>query len=194
MVPSDAKPVIPSEARGLQVRIDCGVCVLRPFRPDDAESIAPLLNEREVWLNLSDRVPHPYRREDADAFIAMAMDKNPLENFAITLDDRAVGSIGFVLGTGIGRVSAELGYWLGKPYWGRGIVSAAIPPATRYAIEHFKLTRVFALLFAYNVGSMRAVEKAGFVREGYLRQASIKDGVVHDEYLYAFYADRLAAP
>ncbi len=174
--------------------MDCGVCVLRPFEPGDAESIAPLLDDRDVWLNLSDRIPHPYGLLDADAFIASAMQRDPLENFAITVDGRAVGSIGFFLGTGIGRVSAEIGYWLGKPYWGRGIVSAAIPPATRYAIEQFKLTRVFALLFAHNVGSMRALEKAGFVREGFLRQASIKDGVVYDEYLYGFYADRLAAP
>jgi RimJ/RimL family protein N-acetyltransferase len=171
-----------------------GSCVLRPFRPDDADSITPLLNDRDVWLNLSDRIPHPYRLADADAFIAQAMEKKPLENFAIAVDDRAVGSIGVFLGTGIGRVSAELGYWLGKPYWGRGIVTDAIPPVTRYAIEAFKLTRVFALLFAYNVGSRRALEKAGFVQEGFLRQASIKDGVVHDEYLYAYYADRLAAP
>jgi len=170
------------------VKIDCGVCVLRPFQASDAESITPLLNDRDVWINLSDRVPHPYRREDADAFIAAAMQKSPVENFAICLDDRAVGSIGFFLGTGIGRVSAEVGYWIGKPYWGRGLLSAALPPATTYAIEHFELTRVFALLFSHNTASMRALEKAGYVREGFMKQATIKDGVVHDEYLYGYYA------
>jgi ribosomal-protein-alanine N-acetyltransferase len=176
------------------LRIDCGTCVLRPFQPGDAESITPLLDDRDVWINLSDRVPHPYRREDADAFIAAARQKMPVENFAICVDDRAVGSIGFFLGTGISRVSAEVGYWLGKPYWGRGIISSALPPATAYAIEQFKLTRVFALLFTHNVGSMRALEKAGYVREGFMKQATIKDGIVHDEYLYACYANRLAAP
>lgn len=167
--------------------IDCGTCVLRPFEPDDAPAIAPLLNDRDVWINLSDRISHPYLREHAQAFISRVSTLDPVRNFAICVDGKAVGGIGIIPGDGIGRVSAEIGYWLGKPYWNRGIMTPAIREMTKYVTEHFELTRVFALIFARNAGSMRALEKAGYVREGFMRQSVIKDGVVEDEYLYAWY-------
>lgn len=170
------------------MRIDCGTCVLRPFQPADADSITPLANDREVWLNLRDRFPHPYTRAHAEAFIAEAMTADPVRNFAICVDDRAVGSISILLQTDIARVSGEVGYWLGRPYWGRGIMTPAVKAVTAYAIPTFGLTRVFAVIGAHNTGSMRVLEKAGFVREGYLKQASIKDGVIQDECLYGFYA------
>jgi RimJ/RimL family protein N-acetyltransferase len=85
-------------------------------------------------------------------------------------------------------VNAEIGYWLGKPYWGRGITTAALKGATPYACRQFGLTRVFAIPFVHNVGSIRALEKAGYVREGLMKQSAIKDGVVQDQYLYAWYA------
>ena len=169
------------------MRIDCGTCVLRPFEQRDAEVIAPLLNNRRVWLNLSDRIPHPYTLEHAQGFIEMVSQRDPLENFAITVDDQAVGGIGIVKGEGISRVSAEMGYWLGEPYWGRGIASAALKAMTTYAIDTFELTRVFALVFAHNAGSIRILEKAGYVREGAMKQSTIKDGVIQDEYLYGWY-------
>ena len=169
------------------MRIDCGTCVLRPFRPDDAPVITPLLNNRRIWLNLSDRVPHPYTLEHAHAFIDKVSRCDPIENFAITVDDVAVGSIGIIKGEGISRVSAEVGYWLAEPYWGRGIATAALRAMTQYAIDHFELTRVFALVFAHNSGSIRILEKAGYVREGAMKQSTIKDGVIQDEYLYGWY-------
>jgi [ribosomal protein S5]-alanine N-acetyltransferase len=170
------------------VVIDCGACVLRRWRADDADSITELLNDRDVWLNLSDRVPFPYLRSHADEFIANTGAKSPAENFAIEVDGRAVGSIGIMLGTGIARVSGEIGYWLGKPYWGRGIATAALKGMTPYAAKTFELTRVFALIFTRNAASARILEKAGYVREGHTRRSVIKDGVVEDEYLYAWYA------
>lgn len=169
-------------------RIDCGPCVLRPFEPADADSLTPLANDREVWLNLRDRFPHPYTRQHAEAFIADAMTYHPVRHFAICVDDRAVGSISIFPQTDIARVSAEIGYWLGRPYWGRGIMPRSVSEVTRYAIANFGLTRVFAIVGAHNVGSRRVLEKAGFVREGYMKQSSIKDGVIQDEMLYGFYA------
>ena len=87
-------------------------CSLRPFEVADAESITPLLGDRDVWINLSDRVPHPYLLEHARQFIDHVRSKNPTENFAIDVDGKAVGGIGLFFGEGINRVSAELGYWL----------------------------------------------------------------------------------
>ena len=170
------------------MRIDCGVCTLRPFDPADAAAITPLLNDRDVWLNLSDRIPYPYLLEHGEEFVRVARAKTPPVNFAICVDGRVVGSIGIVPGEGISRVSAEVGYWLGKPYWRRGIATAALKSITPYAVEHFDLTRVFANVFAHNSGSIRILEKAGYVREGSMKHSSIKDGVIQDEYLYAWYA------
>lgn len=170
------------------VKFDCGACVLRPFAPADAASIAELADERDIWLMVRDRFPHPYTVRHAEEFIADAGTRVPPTNLAITVDGRAVGSISLFLQTDIERVSGELGYWLGKPYWGRGIMTPAVQAMTGYAIRTFSLTRVFAIIASHNVGSMRVLDKAGFVREGFMKQSSIKDGVVQDQYLYGFYA------
>ena len=170
------------------MQIECGSCVLRPFAPADAPSIATHANDRDIWLQVRDRFPHPYTRLHADEFISHAMTKSPPQNLAVCVDDTAVGSISIFPQTDIERVSAEIGYWLGKPYWGRGIMTPAVKSMTRYAIDNFGLTRVFAVIGAHNTGSMRVLEKAGFVREGFLKQSSIKNGQIQDQYLYGFYA------
>jgi RimJ/RimL family protein N-acetyltransferase len=170
------------------VKIDCGICVLRKFESSDTPLIAQLANDRDVWLNLRDRFPHPYELAHGEAFVASAAKEDPPTNLAVCVDNRAVGSVGIILGKDIDRVSAEIGYWIGKPYWGRGITSAALHAATEYAITTFQLTRVFAIPFTHNLPSIRVLEKAGYVREGTMKQSAIKDGVVQDQYLYAFYA------
>jgi ribosomal-protein-alanine N-acetyltransferase len=172
------------------VEIECGPCVIRTYRASDAEFITPLLNDRDVWLNLSDRVPHPYTVDNAKEFIALQLTLETPRNLAITVDGRAVGSVGVIPEEGIARVSAEIGYWLGKPYWGRGIASAAVTAMTSYAFSRFDFTRLCAWIFTHNDGSRRVLEKCGYVREGHTRQAVIKDGVIHDEYLYATYKPR----
>src|SRR6266446_2675629 len=96
--------------------------------------------------------------------------------FAIAVDDLAAGAIGFVLQSDVERVSAEVGYWLGESFWGRGIATEAVVGITRHAIEYHGLTRLFAVPFAYNTASCRVLEKAGYVLEAQLRRSAIKDG------------------
>ena len=170
--------------------IDCGVCVLRPWRLSDAPVITPLIGEKEVWLNLSDRVPHPYELKHAEEFIQRHSTIDPPTNVAITVGDVAVGSIGIFPGEGLNRVSAEMGYWLGKPYWGKGIISAALPAMTKYVVDTFDFTRIAALVFVRNPASARLLEKAGYVREGHTKRSVIKDGVIEDEFLYAYYTGK----
>jgi RimJ/RimL family protein N-acetyltransferase len=172
------------------LRIDCGVCVLRPWRASDAPDITPLIGDKDVWLNLSDRVPHPYELKHAEEFIERQATVSPSLNLAITVEDRAVGSIGILPGEGLNRVSAEMGYWLGKPYWGKGIVSAALPAMTKYVADTFDFTRIAALVFVRNPASARLLEKAGYVREGHTKRSVIKDGVIEDEFLYAYYTGK----
>jgi len=83
-------------------------------------------------------------------------------------------------------VSAEIGYWLGESYWGRGIASEALSAVTAYAIEEHHLTRVFAVPFAWNTASCRVLEKAGYVLEARLRRSAVKDGKLTDQFQYAF--------
>lgn len=160
-------------------------CELRPFLPEDAPSLAHVANDLTVWRNLRDAFPHPYTLEHAVGFIEHTRNQPPGCHLAIVVDGQAVGSIGLKLGTDVERISAELGYWLGAPYRGRGVMTEAIRAFTDDAFETFPLTRIFALPFAHNVASCRALERAGFTLEGVLRRSCIKEGVVTDQRQYA---------
>ncbi len=134
---------------------------------------------------LRDRFPWPYGLRDAEAFLSGVLAKRPETDFAIEVDGQVAGGIGFVPGTDIERVSAEVGYWLGVAFWGRGIVTSALLAASRHAYAAYDVERVFALPFADNRASCRVLEKAGFAREGLLRSAVVKDGRLHDVAVYA---------
>ncbi|GEN12928.1 Protein N-acetyltransferase, RimJ/RimL family [Myxococcus fulvus] len=166
-------------------RIDCGPCVLRPWRRGDEASLVHHANDREVWKNLRDRFPHPYTAQDAAGWVGYAGAVSPPRDFAIEVAGEAVGSMGMIPGTDIERHSAEVGYWLGRSLWGRGIVSAGLDAFCAWTFANTDLLRLFALPFADNAASCRVLEKAGFQREGVLRRSAVKDGVVHDQALYA---------
>ena len=161
-------------------------CDVRSWRTSDADSLLRHANNRNIWLNLRDAFPHPYTKHDARAYIRSVRERTPETTFAIAVDDEAVGSVGFVLRTDVERVSAEIGYWLAEPFWGRGITTEALVALTRYAIGTHGLTRIYALPFAWNVASCRVLEKAGYVLEARLRRSAIKDGQVTDQMQYAY--------
>jgi RimJ/RimL family protein N-acetyltransferase len=167
------------------MEIPCGPCVLRPWQNDDAESLVRHANDPAVAAHLRDRFPHPYTPADAERWLQIATAQSPLTNFAIEVDGEAVGGIGLILGSDIERCSAEIGYWVGRRVWGRGLATAAVRGLTAYGFAEFGLTRIFATVFAGHAASARVLEKAGFRREGVLRRAAIKAGVVHDLVMYA---------
>jgi [ribosomal protein S5]-alanine N-acetyltransferase len=161
-------------------------CEVRSYRRSDAPVIAPYANSREVWLNLRDAFPHPYGVADAEAFIERALGDDPETMFAIAVDGRAMGGIGFSLHSDVERFTAEIGYWLGEPFWGRGIATEALRAVTAYAVEQHHLTRVYAVPYAGNAASCRVLEKVGYVREARMRKSAFKDGRVIDQFLYAY--------
>jgi [ribosomal protein S5]-alanine N-acetyltransferase len=168
------------------VNLDLGIARIRSWREDDAASVAKHANDRNVWRNMRDRFPHPYAPADARAFIAAAREREPETFFAIDAAGAAVGGIGYTLHDDVERIAAEVGYWLGAEYWGRGIMSAAIAAFTRYVFErHRELRRLYAVPFAWNPASARILEKAGYQLEGRMRESAIKDGAVVDQLLYA---------
>jgi RimJ/RimL family protein N-acetyltransferase len=170
----------------LTVMLTLSRSTIRPFRHDDAASITRYANNRKVWRNLRDLMPHPYAESDAHEFIGRALAAPRPTTFAIDVDATAVGGIGLRLREDIERIAAEVGYWLGEPFWGRGILSEAVPAFTHWALAEFQLTRVEAWVFEWNPASARVLEKSGYVLEGTLRRSAIKDGVVIDRWLYAF--------
>jgi RimJ/RimL family protein N-acetyltransferase len=162
---------------------------IRPLCQSDAASLANYANNRKVWRNLRDLMPHPYALSDAEWYIGHVLESPRPTSFAIDVAGAAVGVIGVRLKEDIERIGAELGYWLGEPFWGQGILSEAVPAFTRWAIAEFQLTRVEAIVFEWNPASARVLEKAGFVYEGTLRRSAVKDGQVINRLMYAYLAE-----
>lgn len=159
--------------------------VLRPPVARDAESITRYANNRKVWLALRDRFPHPYHLAHARQFIASISEEKPALTFGIDLDGEVIGVIGVVPKLDIFRHSAEIGYWLGEPFWGRGLATEAVRAIVDYSFDRLDLTRLFAWVFDTNRSSVRVLEKAGFRAEGTMRRGALKDGQLIDTHLYA---------
>ena len=171
-------------------RLDAGRCILRPFEDGDIPNVAAHANNRKIWLNLNDRFPYPYSMDDARSWVRMQQAAGPeATHFAIVVEGRAIGGIGFHRLADVQRHSAELGYWLGETFWGRGIASAAARTFADYALELPDLARLEANVFEWNPASARVLENAGFVREGTLRRSAIKDGEIIDRWMYAYVVD-----
>ena len=162
-------------------------CKLRTWRLSDAKDLAAALNHRSVLNNLRDGLPFPYTEQDAKEYIIATLSANEDDTFAyaITLDDRVIGSIGAFRQGNIHRQTAELGYYLAKEYWGRGIMTDAIRQLCGHIFETTDILRIYAEPFSYNAGSRRALEKAGFTREGTMKCSAVKNGKVVDMTLYS---------
>lgn len=144
-----------------------------------------LANNRNVARNMSHRFPHPYREADADTWLALHESGVGPFSLAIEIAGRAVGTVSVRVGDGDFARSGELGYWIGEPYWGNGIVTEAVGSFVPNAMAHLRLIRVFAYSLVGNVGSIRVLEKCGFAREGLTRSSVYKDGKAYDRFLYA---------
>lgn len=168
----------------IDIELECGLCRLRSLRMEDAPTLARYADNAKVAAYLRDRFPHPYSTADAARFVEYAT-RTPDECVAcIEVRREAAGAIGLQFRKDVERCSAELGYWIGEPFWGRGVMTAAIRRFTAWAMPRFQLTRVYAEVFAENPASGRVLEKSGFLRVGVLRKAAVKHGVYHDYVLY----------
>nr|WKN34189.1 GNAT family protein [Tunicatimonas sp. TK19036] len=167
------------------VRLDLGDIILRPWQEGDEASLAKYANNRSIWQNVRDRFPHPYTHQDARIWVQVA-DKDPNAlNFAIEVDKEAVGGIGVVFKDDVYHRTAEIGYWLGEPYWKQGITTRAVSAVTDYVFAHYDICRLYAGIFEYNTASGRVLEKAGYTLEARLRKNVTKNGRTVDELVYA---------
>ncbi|MCM1126916.1 MAG: GNAT family N-acetyltransferase [Lachnospiraceae bacterium] len=162
-------------------------CMIREWRIEDAEDLARMLNNKNILNNLRDGLPYPYTPKDAREYITemLSADKTKTFAFAITVEDKAVGSIGVFRCENIHSRTAEMGYYIGEPYWGKGLGSSAVKQACDYVFAHTDIIRIFAEPFAYNAASCRVLEKAGFMLEGILRCNAVKNGKVLDMKMYS---------
>lgn len=158
--------------------------VLRPWTLDDRESLLRHANDEGVSRGLSDRFPFPYTVNDANNFLSHPVEA-PSVVLAIEIDGEAVGGIGLRPGEDTLRIGGQLGYWLGRRYWGMGIMSRIVPRWCEYVFASYGFERLQATVLSNNPASARVLEKSGFVREGTLRRAAIKRNEVFDLWMYA---------
>lgn len=159
---------------------------LRRWRASDIDALVRYANNRNVWINLKDRFPHPYTETDARAWIAHceARTGDPT-SFALDWKGEAIGGLGLEPQDDIYRLTASVGYWLAEPFWGRGFMTHAVRAITTYAFSSFDLQRLQAAVFEWNVASGRVLEKAGYTLEARMRRSIIKDNRLTDTLLYA---------
>ena len=161
--------------------------IIRKWEMADAKDLAKALSNKKVQDNLRDGLTYPYTEQDGEYYITSMLeaDENDTFAFAIIVDGKVAGSIGVFRQGNIHRLTAELGYYIGEEYWGRGIMTKAVKQICEYVFEHSDIIRIYAEPFSYNIASCRVLEKAGFQYEGTLRNNAIKNGKVLDMKMYS---------
>ncbi|MFT5874854.1 MAG: ribosomal-protein-alanine N-acetyltransferase [Clostridium sp.] len=162
-------------------------CIIRSWKIEDTSNLAEVLNNKKILDNLRDGLPYPYTEKDAQNFILATIDddKDKTYAFAITIDDKVIGSIGVFRKDNIHSKTAEMGYYIEESYWGQGIGTSAVKQICKHIFENTDIIRIFAESFDYNLGSCRILEKSGFLYEGTLRKNAVKNGVVLDMKIYS---------
>ncbi len=158
---------------------------LRRLQLDDAKQIAHLINNKKIWDNLRNYIPHPYHEEDAIFFINLTLKETPEQTFGIKYKGQLCGVIGLIIQNDVYENTAELGYWIGEEFWKKGIATKAVALINDYGFQQLNLRRIYAGIFEFNSASIKVLEKNGYQQEGIFRQSVTKNGQIYDEYRYA---------
>jgi len=167
------------------MELKSGNIVLRSLRLEHAKRLSELANNEKVSRNLRDGFPNPYTEADAENFLQKFSNQDPVTFFGIDYNGEYVGNISLVPCQDIYRMSAEIGYFIGEPYWNKGIVTTAVNLISEYGFSHLGIVRIQTGIFEYNTASQRVLEKCGFVKEGIFRKSVFKQGKLWDEVRYA---------
>lgn len=165
--------------------IQCSSFTLRPWRIEDTASLCLHANNSNVAMNLRDIFPFPYTLSDAEFFIINIASNPKNLVLAFEIDGNACGAVGIHPDADANQ--AELGYWLGEQYWGKGIATEAVNAIVDYGFQTLSLKRIHASVFEQNKASMRVLEKCGFVKEVINKKAILKNNVFLDEHVFAKY-------
>jgi [ribosomal protein S5]-alanine N-acetyltransferase len=158
--------------------------IIRSLEPKDAKELSILGNNPKIAQNLTDAFPNPYTLQHAKQWIKKNNDPKST-NYVLTLDNKVIGGIGLSIKNGERKHVAEVGYWIGEAYWGKGIATEALKAITEYTFKTFKVERIEAKVYTWNPTSGHILEKVGYKCEGLIRSGSLKGGKPVDEYLYS---------
>ncbi len=163
------------------------ICKIRKWELADANDLAMALSNTKIQENLRDGLPYPYTEQNGIDYITemLSADENEIFAFAVTVEGKAIGSIGIFRQGNIHRQTAELGYYIAEEYWGKGIMTESVKQACKRVFDNSDIIRIYAEPFAYNTASCRVLEKAGFQCEGTLRSNAVKNGKVIDMKMYS---------
>jgi ribosomal-protein-alanine N-acetyltransferase len=162
-----------------------GNIILRPLNDDDAAVLARLANNKKIWDNMRDYLPYPYGIDDANDFIKLTQQENPQMSFAIEFDKQLCGVIGLIGQRDVYKKTAEIGYWLGEPFWNKGIATRAVKLLTEYGFNQLDFIRIHTGVFEYNVGSMQVLTKNGYEKDGVFKKSIVKNGKIYDEHRFS---------
>lgn len=167
------------------MELKSGNIKLRPLLISDAERMVELANKEKISRNLRDGFPNPYTLADAENFLAKFTNQDPVTFFGIEYNGQYVGNISLVAGQDVYRKSAEIGYFIGEPFWNKGIVTAAVNFITEYGFKQLGIVRIHTGVFEYNTASMRFLEKCGYTKDAVFRKSIIKQNKIWDEIRYS---------
>jgi RimJ/RimL family protein N-acetyltransferase len=167
------------------MRTEKSIIKLRKLKLADARVFTTLANNKNIWLTMRDVFPHPYSKDDAISFINFSAKSETSYIFAITFNDEIVGAIGLHRLTDLNRFTVELGYWIGEPYWNKGIASKAVQLVIDFGFKTLDINRIYASTIESNLASSRVLEKNNFIFEGVSKKSAFKNNKFLDEYRFA---------
>lgn len=161
--------------------------ILRNWQMDDLDSLLKYGNNFNIAKNMRNRFPHPYTIEAGTVFIKLFEKEDPQKVFAIEYQGGAIGAIGIFQQEDVYIKNAELGYWIGEPFWNKGLATEAVKAMINYGFKAFEIERIYAAVFNYNDASKKVIEKAGFTIEAKLHNTIFKNGEFCDELIYSIW-------
>lgn len=167
------------------MEIKFGEYKIRSYDNTDAQALIKYANNYNVSKWLKNTFPHPYTEDDAIVWLANCAVQDPETNFALANDNELIGGIGLKLSDDVFIHNAEIGYWLGEPFWGKNIVTAAVKEMTKYVFNNFDINRLFAGVFEGNTASVRVLQKCRYKLDGIMQKAVYKEDKFLDQYIFA---------
>ena len=167
---------------------------IRNFLYGDAGGLAKYGDNPNIAMNQRECFPNPYTVEHARKWIAHVREHQATTRFVIATKKEAIGEIGVSIQPDVHRYSAEIGFWIGESYWGRGLMTKAISWMTEYCFTTLKIKRLFADVIEYNVASQRVLDKCGFTHESTARQHICKQDTFYDQLVYVLINEGMSSP
>ena len=158
---------------------------IREWKVEDLDPLIALANNKRIYDQVRDQFPYPYTLEDGKQWLLQNIGITPVINFVIEVNGNFAGSIGMVPQTDVYRCNAEIGYWLGEPFWGKGIATQAVALIEDHIWQKYpNVHRIYATTYEQNKASMKVLTKNGFALECIHKRGVIKNGQLLDEYMW----------